>query len=454
MQTYLWLSLLAVSLGWGFNSVAGNRFTEGKCGEFQVRIRADGLVKAGFFDAPLDYLNPQSPLIPIFYWRKFGTDLTKPPILLIHGGVGADSSGYYEEFKQVIAQYNGDVVAIDNRNDGCSNYLDFNLAPQDYRVFNSRNVVKDLELLRAKLYSSNRRWKIFGQSRGSVIAHYYLEMYPEALDSMIVHGYGMRKKEEVEKYTLLRSFFGARASERFVKAYPDMESKLKRLRTYLDETGICIRTNYGLEYLPDNEREKICGSVIVDSLAGKLSSYEIWGMIAEEIRGMVNDRGEVNEVLLKINFEKNINSSVYTKYFQFILGTNAQDMASPNPALFADLEKDPYISSALISEGRFVSKGIYPIYLKRTGDHSLKAQADPLDFAKVVSFLEGYKKKNGFLFPLKVFFSEYDPIAGPEHFETERQQLGALAEFVHLKNSGHEGWATEPLVSQAIFSSK
>ena len=441
------MSLLITSLSQALEFVK-NPATVAACEKTMSKMKSEALVNFDFFDVPLDRQQAtNSNHIKIFYWIKKGTNSKKTPLLLIHGGPGGNSWRYYEAYKN--SKYEGDVISIDNRNEGCSHVLDYNLPPESYSYFRARQVVEDIEVLHKNLYP-NQTWRVFGQSRGSAIAHYYLEMYPRSLESVATQGFAMMSLENTLNYTYMRSQFNARGSERFAAQFPEAAQVIVEAKNIFNSKNICLPMNFLQQNLPVENRYPVCGDLITDSISYKLSNYSRWKDIATSLVALKMADGSIDEAKVKAFFTAEIDGNIYVQFMNYIMGTNGMDVGSPAPRNFTAIDNDVEISKSLISEGRFVSKVVYQAFLS-TGNDAFLGYSDQADFKKIKKFLRSYKNRNGKSFNLTLFASKYDTIAGPEMYNYEKGKLGDLANFVELQNSGHEAWQTEKQLTDFLI---
>ena len=418
------------------------------CRSLKVELKQRGLNPLTL-KVPLDHSNPGSGELDLVYWRRQGTDSSKPPLLLVHGGpVG--SSIRFLNWESLLSTYKGDIVSLELRGDSCSSPANSRLPPASFGHFRSRQIVRDLELLRLKLYGATSKWRIFGQSRGSVVVHHYLDMFPEALESAQWHGYSFQDPDEMKNYSALRAFFSARAAHEFARLYPRAARALQLMREWM-ASPICIPSSLNEDATQGFE---LCGPSVVDALSFQLIDYRGWATFAADLELVIqtstDGQESVNEGVARYMIESAVARNTYLIAFNYILGTNGLDMGHPNPLVLSQIGNDPYIASAPICEGRFLTDVVFPLYEKHLG-HPHSSNADPIDFVKLNTFLDDYERANGKKFALHAFMSRFDPVAGPEAFATEQKRLGSRATFHLLENSGHEGWLTEPEVLATLI---
>jgi pimeloyl-ACP methyl ester carboxylesterase len=442
------LTFLFIAFGFVFSTNAQNKNTLAQCNEFKKLAAQDPKIITGTFQVPFSYQSEKGKKISIFYWLRKGINPNKPPVLLIHGGPGGNSWRYYSTFKNV--PYTGDIIAIDNRNEGCSHVMDYKFQPEQYENFRSRWIVRDLETLRTLLYGAQSQWRIFGQSRGVTIAHHYLEMFPQSLESVQTHGFALATPQTMINYTYYRSLFNARGSSRFFQKFPHVQSVYLKAQDYFKKNKICLPINLGQQDLPIPQRPLVCGSLITDAISYKLSNYTRWPDIAASLATLQNPDGSLNPQKATTLFQAELNGNIYVGHMNYIMGTNGRDVASPSPQTFKAVTTNPEIMNALISEGRFVALAVYPAYLA-SGGKPFKASVDMINFEQVRKNLHAYEVKNKRKLPFILFSSLYDTIAGPELYFEEVKNLFPFVQLFPLSNSGHEGWDTEPKVREIIF---
>lgn len=407
------------------------------------------------FKAPLDHSDPSSGKTSIFYWIRPKLKNSNPsasPLLLIHGGPGGNSLNYLG-WSEIILKYPGDVIGLDLRGEGCSNDMAMDQDLSMFSNYRARNIVKDLELLRKNIYGNSIKWRVFGQSRGSVIAHYYLEMAPDALESFASHGYSMGSQSSMENYSHIRSLFSARASHEFVKRYPRAGVALLRLRNWTESKSgkFCFDVNMNGNKMSKNT---ICGADAVDGFSFSLVSLKVWPTFAASLEELLTEDSSthsgIDETKANALLQKTLNGNNYVNIFNYIIGTNGLDMGHPSPKALSTILQDKEIISAPIVEGRFILNAILPWYSRHYGT-LYSASADPIDYSKIRKFLTDYKNSNNKTFQIDLFTSLHDAVAGPEAYLDERKELENLATFHILTNSGHEGWSTEAEVANLLL---
>ena len=109
------------------------------------------------------------------YFKTLGSGF---PLLLLHGGPGADHSDFLP-YLEPLAR-NCRLVLVDERGCGRSERL------ADVRGYTLANMVRDLEVLRAHLRLE--RWVVLGHSFGGILAQAYAVRHPRRLAGLILAG--------------------------------------------------------------------------------------------------------------------------------------------------------------------------------------------------------------------------------------------------------------------------
>lgn len=100
-----------------------------------------------------------------------------PPVLVINGGFGQDSSGYDSLAR--LLQDTHQVVLYDRRGTGRS------VMPRvDAETITFDGMVEDIEAIRRRL--GHERWSLLGHSFGGMLAAYYATQHPKRVDRLIL----------------------------------------------------------------------------------------------------------------------------------------------------------------------------------------------------------------------------------------------------------------------------
>jgi proline iminopeptidase len=112
------------------------------------------------------------------FFTSFGSNTTKNPIIVLHGGPGALDHTYLLPQMLDLAT-DRQVTFYDQRGSGKS--LGFNLDPQ---TINITNFVQDLEALRKNL--GYEQFTLLGHSWGGVLALNYAISYPQNISTLVL----------------------------------------------------------------------------------------------------------------------------------------------------------------------------------------------------------------------------------------------------------------------------
>jgi proline iminopeptidase len=125
------------------------------------------------------------------YFKTLGTGF---PLLLLHGGPGADHSDFLPYLEPLARKCR--LVLVDERGSGRSERL------ADVRGYTLANMVRDLELLRAHLRLE--RWVVLGHSFGGILAQAYAVRHPRRLAGLILAGTASSARAINSDFTRIR----------------------------------------------------------------------------------------------------------------------------------------------------------------------------------------------------------------------------------------------------------
>lgn len=402
-------------------------YVQQNCRGFQAQLSRQMNVVHGTARVPKNWANPtSSESIPIFWWKRVGSDSNYPPLLYVHGGPGSNSWAILDYWPQVYNSYPGDVVAVDLRGEGCSKTESGNLDPQSYSNYGVRSIVRDLEFLRTNVFQYSA-WRLAGHSRGASIVQYYLEMSPEGIESAVAAGYSVMSPSRQREYTRIRGEGFHAAATKYEQRYPGDRARLENLRQRLDNSRVCWNLFDG---------RTLCGGIAVDVLSSLLARYDLWN----QLHTMILQMSDLNYAQQVIN--SMLMQNVIVAQTGYVLGTQGRDFASMSKADILSLKQlgDPIYQDTLLSEIRLMADGIIPI-----SPYDWASDVDNLDYDKVRA---GLREHNIDYF---LFSSEHDPIAPPTMYADQVQILGSEVVYKNLSNAGHEAFFFSPEVARAIL---
>ena len=113
------------------------------------------------------------------YYREVGTDTTRPPVVLVHGGPGHSSLSFKQGFDFLAESRR--VIYYDQRGSGNS---EAKANPEDYTV---EQLVEELEALRRDVLRADRI-VVVGHSFGGAIAQRYTLAHPDHVAQLVLVG--------------------------------------------------------------------------------------------------------------------------------------------------------------------------------------------------------------------------------------------------------------------------
>ena len=111
------------------------------------------------------------------YFKSLGRGI---PLLLLHGGPGADHSDFLPALEPLARRHR--LILIDERGSGRSERL------TDSAGYTLASMAEDLECVRRRLQL--RRWVVLGHSFGGILAQAYAVRYPNRLLGLVLAGAG------------------------------------------------------------------------------------------------------------------------------------------------------------------------------------------------------------------------------------------------------------------------
>ncbi|MBL7917987.1 MAG: alpha/beta fold hydrolase, partial [Bacteroidia bacterium] len=366
-----------------------------------------------------------------FYYTNFKEN--KTPILFLNGGPGRSSFYSYELLKEEIEKRNLPIVFVDQRGTGCSSlYPEASSAENLLRLqhYGSTEIVDDLEIFRKK-YLKNKKWILFGQSYGGMIAYRYLEKYPNSLESIVVHGASLLPVHQNSWIDRLRSQI--RVAQEYFKKYPQDENHWNDVRSRISKTN-CF----------SDKETKICGPGVLDSAVILSGFQNQWPTLHEWIQQLYLTRGKQFDLLLK--------QFVQEVFFKSYLGPGAsfaslvEWLENPNAA---QEDECTVAQKTLQSENlkpenlalnecriftQFEQK--YFAFLK-----NVTLNFTPFDISKIKLSLNKNKK-----IMLYVFGSENDNFVSKDSYGEQKKIFGDQMELEILSKVGHEAFYKTPKV--------
>lgn len=282
-KMYILLSLLVINLIFTFQSVLAKEIEltysqSGACRAHLVELSSDW--ETGYVVVPENWSEPSGEKIRVQYYVKKSDRNTglQNPVAMINGGPSM-SSFDRNYFKTLNERQGISLIYVDQRGTGCSTtYPEVNYVTAELKRLEnwaSLSIVYDYEAVRKKLLG-DRKWKIFGQSYGGIVALRYLESSPSKISSLHINGVGdfnwrpvKTMKERVKKLLKVQvEFF----SEPFVDngveySATDIVSYFSGLKEKLTP-DFCVGRN-----------QEYCGPIILDIMYIMIGIKTHWGAL-------------------------------------------------------------------------------------------------------------------------------------------------------------------------------
>ncbi len=404
-----------------------------ECEDFKVEIPA--YFTKGLITVPEDWSHPEGPKMKVFYYGNFGGP-HEIPIIFFNGGPTFHSHVAFGQIQTNAKSSDLPIIYMDQRGTGCSDPYPTDLTTANIErlaLYGSRAIVKDAEALR-KLVLKNRKWKVYGQSFGGLIAHRYLEVAPEGIASLHIHGNAVMT--DWHMFYKMRLLSQKRVVENYFQKFPDDRKLLNAIRTQIP-ASTCF----------DNQNIKICGDSILDAAVLILGFPTSWDQLHLSLITMVDKEG----LLLKNRLSRFVDAFIFQTFSNQSLPV----------ALIAKLEMNSG------DDNNQCSKALE--LLKADGE---KPETWPLNECRLASniqylasnsasdiLMEGFKKKDPLVLAtlknsltrapqikVSLYSGQLDVYVPKETYAEEVQFLGSRINYFNFENSGHDGYLTEPQI--------
>ncbi len=388
--------------------------------------------RQGYVTVPEDWGDPGGRKIRVFYYGNI-EDETQTPIIYFNGGPGQDSHSSSGRFQTVEAAKTKTIIFMDQRGTGCSSPYPAELtaaAASRLVHYGSRSIVKDAEAVRKELFG-DKKWKVFSQSYGGLIAHRYAAVAPGGLDGIYVHGFAvMSSWGELYK---LRMLSQKRIAENYFSKAPGDRRRLEQIKAQIaDDT--CFQG--------DNTR--VCGAGVIDSLSLMLGLPSQWGQIHGLIGSLLDADGKLKSAALRAYAEGMIRGNLDQTSMPGALITRIEmnDRVQQNQcaAALGLLRKEGYdLADWPLNECRFFAS------LSSLSQTDAVVEVingvtafDPLTLEDVAAGL----RRNPEL-KIHLYSGGLDAYAPLEIFKEESQVLGPAVTYKNLPDTGHDGYWME-----------
>ena len=376
---------------------------------------------SGQIEVPEDWEHPDQKKIKVFYYFAKKA-LKETPIIFFNGGPANDSHGVLEDFRSSPGR-DLPFVFVDQRGTGCSSPYPDDLSK--IAKFGSRAIVQDAEALRKKVFG-DRKWKVFGQSFGSLIVHRYVELYPESL--IAAYGHGFAVMTDSPGWMAERISSQNRAWKDYVSKYPDDENRLLKVRSQIT-SETCFKKG----------DHQVCGPALLDGLNSLLGFPSLWSNLHDWLASFLGTFGGLDQ--------KNLNDFVQA----YILKSLSH--AKPSGVLYFTESTPGYTDRQSCEKvrQRFEEKGREFQHLPINECRLLKVlsnqypvvheKPDPISLKAIEASLQRFPGLKFY-----VYSGKKDTFVPTETFREELNLLGSRITYTNFPNSGHDGYSIEPQI--------
>lgn len=430
----------------GFASTLTAQANESQdCADFKNEIPAFFI--QGSIEVPENWDQPNGRKINVFYYGQTRiSHKSETPVVFFNGGPSQNSHIPFGQFQTNAKSSLIPIIYIDQRGTGCSSpYPDTKDADFINRIqhYGSRSIVKDAEALRLHLLGSKKKWKVFGQSYGGFIAHRYLEIAPEGISSIYIHGNALMSDWRL--FYKQRLLSQKRIIENYFAIAPKDRELLMAIKRQIPESQ-CF----------ENTSIKICGASVIDAAVLLLGFPSSWDNLHISLKSLVSTDGIINQSRLKsfvqgFIFNAFSNNPVPLALIAKLELNSGDDIDQCSEAIKQIKADGDNPDSWPLNECR-LSQSIQ--YLKVDNESSIIEKFKIKDFIDLKIIEKNLISHKNIQFYL--YSGELDAYVPKETFASEIQQLNHLKNF-HYKNfetSGHDGYLVEATIWDDMSESK
>lgn len=435
------------------------------CETFRKTIPSDW--QQGHLEVPEDPTSPDGIKIKVFYYGKILADV--PPTVFFNGGPGISSHGSFRLFQTTQTKLDPDkkisFVFIDQRGNGCSAYY-----PQETVFgtdadgeditdrekiidrlvhYGSRGIVSDSEFVRRHLLAE-KKWNIFGQSFGTHVVHRYLQIAPAGVQSAHGHGNAINANPYTRQKERIASQI--RVLDEYLKQFPEDKALIAVLNRELDPR---LNPDRCFEYGEVGSGDVMCNYEVTGELVGLLGFTDAWPELHDWFGVLVKD-GKLNEVeltrFLNLFYGGSSNPLNRKGFSGSVIAYVDRNTSQENPNYCYQIARDLALT----------------VDLYRTGFHECTWQLgsdeeDPnapvghwlAHLKRDILTVEMFKQvllKNAEI-PFYWYSGERDSFVPVANFQEQLAATGSLpnVHYTHFKNTGHDGYYSEPLVWENII---
>jgi len=390
---------------------------------------------ANHVEVPVDYKKPNGKKLPVYYYHRKWIP-GKTPIIFFNGGPVVSSgraTGLYDAIPELKDE---NLIILDQRGVGCSGSLPDYIPGNGYREylnFTSRSIVRDAEEIRKKVVGA-KKWKIYGQSFGGLISFRYIELFPQSLESVHIHGYGVTPKHQ--SFTELREQRLQDISDAFLNFRPSSEhpsiGEIISAINQFPDAHVRDAFNESCIPTPGARRSALCGQDIYSGLYLLAGFKNFWPLIQSKLEHILSQmksgdldklrtaiQSFANTYVLRFNQPNLANALGTITYMEII------------PGNFFYEQCDAVVANEVLSECRFSSQFLIRL------QEDVKSKPIPLNLKKIRSNIKKHT------LDVRYYAGAWDSFVPYEIIQHTAKALGLEKSLVLFPDSGHEGFSTE-----------
>lgn len=436
------------------------------CQKFIASLPAD--VSHGFLEVPENYADPDGLKTKVFYYGRLGRG--GMPVIFFNGGPASSSHDSYKVFEMQREAYAlaaekalvstlESFLYIDQRGTGCSSPYpdrdekDGNAVPR-LAYYGTREIVRDAETLRRKLFGEKSRWIVFGQSFGALLAKRYVELAPEGLHAVFAHGYSLTT--DLTEWMVERISAQHANVSRYFKENPAVEKRFLAFRRAVGP-DVCLR----------RDGEEICGREITH-LAKYFTFFSSdMQYLARWLEVLIDENGKLDRARLEEFAEKHVFSVIWSFHPGDVI--NWIDRGYDLTMSFWDAYRCAEAFERLRARGK--NPDAWPLHeCMEWRNYPVIESGYPEDLAQehepIVAYFRSIPRDEFTLarfhraalrhpeIPIYLYAGAKDQVVPSSTFKEEAELLGDRIKFKIFPNSGHEGYHTELELIHGIIAER
>ena len=374
--------------------------------------------------------------IDIFYFIRKANRANAPYVIFFNGGPGIAVTDLYHShhYETFLPSYN--IIFMDQRGNGLSEKPSKNL--QELNYYSAKYICYDADMIRKKIVGDDKKWFVFGQSYGGVVARKYIELYPNKIQVAITHGSAKYSAINVAVNTEINT---KKRTDEYFEKYP---KDLKIVET--------LKLNLKKEDYVSSDDYKLSGKAVIDLLYIFYAIYpdekmhELFNSINQDnlTKSFIDKIKPLAETLLKTGSLASVVGHIDLAEGQ----TEKQIIPKIKKRL---MEKEFVIEQQIFSQMR-ITDNIEKISVKQQKlDRLLEEnffEPDPTNLKIIASNLSQYD------FQFHVYGSHNDALAidSIHNEENFTKSIEAKNWHYHYSNGNHREWLSNKNLFDEVLS--